>query len=75
MPNDECFPVKLEPCDGRWPLKASTEREGTLTAESVLRRHEAKAPRAGFIVACPNRAAAYRVASYLTGVALELECA
>ena len=75
MLNDRCFCVMLETCDGRRVLRASTEREAALMAESVLRRYEGKAMTVGFSVEGPNPGGTRRIAFYLTDVALELELA
>ena len=75
MLNDRSFCVMLVTPDGRRALRASTEREVALMAESVLRRFECRTMAVGFSVTGPDKAAGARIAFYLNDVARELETA
>lgn len=56
-------------------LRATSEREAALKAESVLRRYDVPPGGAGFIIEASDTQARARIAAYLADVALEMEIA
>lgn len=61
--------------DDRRVLRAKSEREAALMAESVIRRYEDLPGGAGFIVETSDAEASKRIAAYLADVALEMDVA
>ncbi|KQS83645.1 MULTISPECIES: hypothetical protein [Methylobacterium] len=56
-------------------LRATSEREAALKAESVLRRYDVLPGGAGLIIEASDTRASARIAAYLADVALEMEIA
>lgn len=73
----KCVPFRITifKGDDRRVLRAKSEREAALMAESVIRQIDDGASCAGFIVEASDTEAGKRIAAYLADVALEMDIA
>lgn len=69
------FRISIVNGDDRRVLRAKSEREAALMAESVIRRIDNLAGCAGFIIETADNQAIVRISAYLADVAVEMTAA
>ncbi|ACL57384.1 hypothetical protein [Methylobacterium nodulans] len=73
MTEPTAFEIRIATCQTHSILRAPTEREVAMKAESLVRRVHERGELVGFSITGPSRAAIGRIKAYLEQILIEVE--